>query len=206
MHSIEDPAEVTAAFDALDAAVAGIAALNLVGHDPAVRLRALEQLETSRRRQTVVGHDVVASLANEDPAEVGGPAHKVVADWLRISCAEACRRLREAKQLSPRLTLTGKELPPELPATAQVWRDGLLDGQHVRVIETFVRDLPDALPVDAVEKAERFLARQATKLRPISWKRWRTSARCGSTRTGNSPSPTARVSGDSRGAASAPTG
>jgi Domain of unknown function (DUF222) len=166
MHSIEDPAEVTAAFDALDAAVAGIAALNLVGHDPAVRLRALEQLETSRRRQTVVGHDMVASLANEDPAEVGGPVHKVVADWLRISCAEACRRLREAKQLSPRLTLTGKELPPELPATAQVWRDGLLDGQHVRVIETFVRDLPDALPVDAVEKAERFLARQATKLRP----------------------------------------
>jgi Domain of unknown function (DUF222) len=166
MHSIEDPAEVTAAFDALDAAVAGIAALNLVGHDPAVRLRALEQLETSRRRQTVVGHDVVASLANEDPAEVGGPVHKVVADWLRISCAEACRRLREAKQLSPRLTLTGEELPPELPATARVWRDGLLDGQHVRVIETFVRDLPDALPVDAVEKAERFLARQATKLRP----------------------------------------
>ena len=113
-----------------------------------------------------MGHDVIAGLAKEDPADIGGPVHKVVADWLRISCAEACRRLRDAKQLSPRLTLTGEELPPELPATAQVWRDGLLDGQHVRVIQTFVRDLPDAVPVDTVEKAERFLARQATKLRP----------------------------------------
>jgi hypothetical protein len=166
MHSIEDPAEVTAAFAALDAAVASLGALNLTGLDPAIRLRALERLETSCRRQAVLGHDVIASLAKEDPANVGSPVHKAVADWLRISCAEACRRLREAKQLSPRLTLTGDELPPELPATAQVWRDGLLDGQHVRVIQTFVRDLPDTIPVDAVEKAERFLARQATKLRP----------------------------------------
>jgi hypothetical protein len=166
MHSIEDPAEMSAAFDALDAAVAGIAALNLTGLDPAIRLRALERLETSGRRQTVESHDVIASLAKEDPGDIGGPVHKVVADWLRISCAEASRRLREAKQLSPRLTLTGEELPPELPATAQAWRDGLLDGQHVRVIQTFVRDLPDAIRVDAVEKAERFLARQATKLRP----------------------------------------
>jgi hypothetical protein len=166
MHSIEDPAEVTAAFDALDAAVASLGALNLTGLDPAIRLRGLERLETSGRQQAVMGHDVIASLAKEDPADVGGPVHKVVADWLRISCAEACRRLREAKQLSPRLTLTGEELPPELPATAQVWRDGLLDGQHVRVIQTFIRDLPDAIPVDAAEKAERFLARQATKLRP----------------------------------------
>jgi Domain of unknown function (DUF222) len=113
-----------------------------------------------------VGHDVIAGLTKEDPADIGGPVHKVVADWLRISCAEACRRLRDAIQLSPRSTLTGEELPPELPATAQVWRDGLLDGQHVRVIQAFVRDLPDAVPVDTVEKAERFLARQATKLRP----------------------------------------
>ena len=42
----------------------------------------------------------------------------------------------------------------------------MLDGQHLRVIQTFVRDLPQDIPVDAVEKAERFLARQATQLRP----------------------------------------
>ena len=160
------PAEVTAALEAQDAADAAIRRLNFDVLSPAIRLRVLEHMETSRRRQIAVSHDVIAGLEKEDPAAIGGPVHKVVADWLRISCAEACRRLREAKQLSPRLTLTGQELPPELPATAQAWRDGMLDGQHLRVIQKFVRDLPEAVPVDAVEKAERFLARKATELRP----------------------------------------
>ncbi len=157
---------MTAAFDAFDAADAAICGLNFDALSPAVRLRVLERMETVRRRQIAVSHDVIAGLAKEDPADIGGPVHKVVADWLRISCAEACRRLRDAKQLSPRLTLTGQELPPELPATAKAWRDGMLDGQHLRVIQTFVRDLPEAIPVDTVEQAEQFLARQATKLRP----------------------------------------
>ena len=166
MHSIQAPPEVAAAFDAFEAAEARIRELSFEALSPAVRLRALERMETSRRRQIAWSHDVIAGLAEEDPADVGGPVHKVVADWLRISCAEACRRLRDVKQLSSRLTLTGQELPPELPATAQAWRDGLLDGQHLRVIQTFVRDLPEDVPVDTVAKAERFLARQAVKLRP----------------------------------------
>lgn len=166
MHSITAPPEVDAAFDALDTAVAAIAGLNFDALAPAIRLRALERMETSRRRQIAASHDVMAGLEKEDPADVGGPVHKVIADWLRISCAEAGRRLHDAQQLSPRLTLTGQELPPELPATAEAWRDGMLDGQHLRVIQTFFRDLPEATPVDTVEKAERFLARQALELRP----------------------------------------
>ena len=166
MGSMVAPPEVDAGLDALDAAVGVLAELNFDTLPPAVRLRALERMETARRRQIAVSHDVIAGVAKEDPADVGGPVHKVVADWLRISCAEACRRMRDVKQLSSRLTLTGQELPPELPATAEAWRDGMLDGQHLRVIQTFIRDLPEAVPVDTVEKAERFLARQAVKLRP----------------------------------------
>jgi hypothetical protein len=166
MGSIAVPDDVATALDELDAAATKIAGLNFGALAPAVRLRVLERMEASRRRQVAVGHDVIAGLADEDRADVGGPVHKVVADWLRISYAEACRRLRDAKQLSPRLTITGQELPPELPATAGAWREGMLDGQHVRVIQTFVRDLPEAIPVDTVEKAERFLARQALTLRP----------------------------------------
>jgi hypothetical protein len=166
MGSIEVPAELDAGLDALDAAAAIIAECDLDALSPAVRLRTLQRMETSRRRQVAVSHDVIAGLEKEDFADLGGPVHKVVADWLRISPAEACRRLRDAKQLSPRLTLSGQELPPELPATAQAWRDGTLDGQHLRVIQTFSRDLPETTPVDTVEKVERFLARQAAKLRP----------------------------------------
>jgi hypothetical protein len=160
------PSEVAAALDALDAAVATIGGLNLDRYDDATRLCALERLETARRRQVVASHDLVAGLVNKDPADVGGPVHKVIADWLRISCAETRRRIRDADQLSPRVTITGETFPPELPATAQAWRAGLLDQQHLRVIQTFVRDLPVDTPVDTVEHAEFFLAQQSAKLRP----------------------------------------
>jgi Domain of unknown function (DUF222) len=157
---------IDAAFDALDAAVAAIGELHLDGCDPVIRLRALERLETARRRQAVMSHDLIAGLAKADPADVGGPVHKVIADWLRITCAEARRRMRDAEQLAPRVTLTGETLPPELPATALAWRAGMLDQQHLRVIQAFVRDLPVDTPVDTVERAESFLATQAATLRP----------------------------------------
>jgi Domain of unknown function (DUF222) len=97
MCPIQAPAEIAEAFEALDAAEAAIGGLDFDVLSPAVRLRALERLETARRRQIAVSHDVIAGLAKEDPADIGGPVHKVVADWLRISCAEACRRLRDAR-------------------------------------------------------------------------------------------------------------
>ncbi|WP_322860033.1 HNH endonuclease signature motif containing protein [Mycobacterium europaeum] len=166
MSSIELPSEVAAALEARDAADAAVRELNFDALSPVVRLRVLECLETSRRRQVATSHDLIAGLAREDPGDLGGPVHKVIGDWLRISYAEACRRVRDARQLSTRLTLTGEALPPELPATARAWRNGLLNGQHLRVIQTFVRDLPDATPADQVDAAERFLARQAVGLRP----------------------------------------
>ncbi|MBO0880778.1 MAG: HNH endonuclease [Mycobacterium sp.] len=164
--NVDAPPEVTIALDALDAAAAAIGELNLDNYDPAIRLRTLERLETVRRQQAVASHDIIAGLSKEDRADIGGPVHKVVADWLRITCAEARRRLRDAEQLAPRVSLTGQTLPPHLPATAAAWRTGALDEQHLRVINTFMRDLPDATAPETVEHAERFLAEQANELRP----------------------------------------
>jgi hypothetical protein len=168
MHSINVivPPQVDEAFNALDACVAKVGGLNLGNYAPTARLHALERLETARRQLAVPSLDLIGGLVHEDPADVGGPVRKVIADWLRISCTEARRRIRDAEQLTSRVTITGQTLPPTLPATAQVWRDGLLDPQHLRVIQTFVRDLPADTPGDTVESAERFLAEQSTKLRP----------------------------------------
>lgn len=160
MHSI------SAALDALDDAVARLKEVDLAAGDAVARLRALERLEAAHRLQIVASHDLIAELVDEDPADIGGPVHKVIADWLRISCAEARRRIRDGAQLRSRITISGDTLPPELPATAQIWRDGLLDPQHLKVIQTFVRDLPSDTPPGTVEDAERFLAEQASALRP----------------------------------------
>jgi Domain of unknown function (DUF222) len=168
MCSIRGAAPPTpeAALEALDVAVAAMRELHFDRFAPDVRLRALERMETSRRLQVAVSHDVIGGLEKEQPADLGGPVYKVIADWLRISLAEGRRRVNDAAQLSPRITLTGQQLPPDLPATAQAWRDGALDGQHLRVIQSFFRDLPEATPADTVEEAEKFLAQQATKVRP----------------------------------------
>jgi hypothetical protein len=161
-----EPSQVNCALDALDAAVERIGELSFEACSAALRLHVLERLETARRRQSVLSHDLIAGLTNEDPVEMGGPAAQVIANTLRITCAEARRRLRTAAQLTPRTTLTGQPLPPELPATATAWRHGHLDDAHLHVIASFVRELPQATPAAVAERAEHFLAHNATTLRP----------------------------------------
>ena len=155
------------ALDALDAALQRLTELSLHTGSTTVQLRTLHRLETARRRHSVISHDLIHTLAHDDDrAALGGPAHQVIADTLRISGAEARRRIRTAAHLAERTTLTGQPLPPALPATATAWRHGHLDDHHVQVIATFCRELPEATPVDVVERAEHFLAEHATTLRP----------------------------------------
>jgi hypothetical protein len=66
----------------------------------------------------------------------------------------------------PRTTLTGEVLPPALPATTRAWNAGLLDTEHLRVIQRFHRDLPEDIHPGAVARAEAFLAGKAVELRP----------------------------------------
>lgn len=94
------------------------------------------------------------------------PLGIALADVLRISPAEARRRVRNAAQLAPRTTLTGELLPPALPETAKVWHEGQIDGEHLEVIQKFFRNLPGHVPPVAVERAEKSLAEHARELRP----------------------------------------
>jgi Domain of unknown function (DUF222) len=166
MGSMTAAVQVAARLDALHAAVAGLRELNHTALDPVARCQTLQSLETAQRLQTVLSHDIIHSLTFEDPAHIGGPVHQVVADWCRITPTHARRRVKDAAQLSPRVTLTGQQLPPQLPATAQQWRQGLLDPAHLRVIQTFVRELPTNTPTPIAEHAEQLLAHHATQLRP----------------------------------------
>ena len=157
---------VVEAFAALDAAVAAVAALDWDRLPALERLDALDRLETAQRRQRTCSHTIAGSLDRNDDGQIGPILYRVIADVIRITTAESRRRLRDAAQLHPRTTLTGTPMPPELPATAAAWNAGHLDMDHLRVIQKFLRDLPEHIAPAEVEKAEAFLADKATLLRP----------------------------------------
>ena len=157
---------VSAAFAAVDAAVAALGALDWDALPIRERLEGLDRLETVRRRTAATALGLVGSVERSGERTLGGVAAKVIADVVRISPAEARRRIRDAGQLQPRTTLTGDVLAPALPATATAWDAGLLDVEHLRTIQGFIKDLPEDIPAAAVEKAEAFLAGKAAELRP----------------------------------------
>ncbi len=157
---------VAEAFTAVEAAVEALGALDWDGLAVRERLEAVDRLETVRRRASAVSLDLVGSVQRSKEPALGGACAKVIADVIRVSPREARHRLRDAEQLQPRTTLTGEVLAAALPATAEAWNAGVLDVEHVRVVQGFIRDLPEDLHPEEVRKAEAFLAEKAAELRP----------------------------------------
>ena len=157
---------VAEAQQAIDAALDTLAAVDLSALNPQDLLGLAEHCETLHRRHSVIRHDISREVHQRDCSDLGGAPHKVLADWLRITPAEAHRRNRITEPLTPRTTLRGEALPPRQPAAAEAWRAGILDSEHLRVIQRFLADLPAGVDYAARAKAEAFLAEQARALRP----------------------------------------
>ena len=130
------------------------------------RLAAVDAMETAARRMRAASGTAMGSLACETTETLGDRPNKVIADKLRISPAEAKRRLREAGLLAERATLTGQPVPPILEGTAKQWHAGALDPEHVKVIAGCLADLPASTPFDKKQWAESFLSDKAVQLRP----------------------------------------
>lgn len=166
-----DPVEVEASLDDLEAALTRVAELGVDVLSIAPRLDAMSRLEAVQRRVTALSHQTALSIAKEDESVLGDAAHRVIADRLRISVAEARRRIRDAGQLAPRPTLIGPMLAPELPATAAQWQAGVLDGEHLRVIQRFFSEVAGHVDAGQREACEEFLADKAAELRPDQLRR-----------------------------------
>lgn len=158
--------QVSAALDSIGAAIDVLVGVDLESLKADDLIDLAERCEHLHRRQTVVRGDICRQLHRRDVSELGGAPLKVLADWLRITPTEARRRADRVEPLSPRTTLTGEPLPPRQPATAEAWRAGLLDTEHVKVIQRFLAELPIDVPDDVVRTAEAFLAEHARELRP----------------------------------------
>jgi hypothetical protein len=154
-------------FDALRDAVSRILAHSYDAVTTPERLTLLERLERETRRLRVPGHQLINQLLEQsDAAELGGRLPHVLADRLRITRAEASRRVAEAADLGPRRALSGQPLAPLLTATAAAERAGHIGAAHVHVIRRFFTHLPTAVDAGTRESAEQHLAELSTRFRP----------------------------------------
>ena len=138
--------EVVEVLDALAAAMTRALDLRFDALTTPEWLRILERLEGVRRQQPAIEHALINQLAaHAEATELGGKLPAALADRLRISRAEASRRIHEAADLGERRALNGEPLPPVLPATAAAQRHGQLGAGHVAVIRAFFHRLPDVV-------------------------------------------------------------
>src|SRR6201985_522146 len=130
------------------------------------RVAVLERLERFRRWQPAIEHALITALSGGEPAVLGGRLAPMLANRLRISRAEASRRVHEAADLGERRALNGEPLPPALPATAEAQRSGDLGAGHVAGIRSFFHRLAHFVDIETWHKAEAQLARLGTEHRP----------------------------------------
>ncbi|KAA0100557.1 HNH endonuclease, partial [Mycolicibacterium sp. P1-5] len=84
--------EVGEALDAIDAALTTLAKVDVAGLAVMDVLELAARCEKATRHHDVVRYDLSLELHRRDINEIGGKAGKVLADWLRITPAEARRR------------------------------------------------------------------------------------------------------------------
>ncbi|EUA06392.1 hypothetical protein I546_5579 [Mycobacterium kansasii 732] len=165
MGSDREP--VVAVLDRLDDAIDDLTELSFEALTTPERLRVLERLERAARRLPAAQHALINQIGEQaSEEELGGKLPAALAGRLRITRAEAGRRVAEAAELGARRALTGEPLAPQLSATAAAQRDGHIGEGHVRVIRDFFRHLPAEVDFATREKAEAHLARLATQFGP----------------------------------------
>ena len=111
-------------------------------------------LERVYRQIPAVQHRVMAAVrAQAGPADLGARTWRdALGIRLRLSEAEAGRRLAEGDVLAPRRGLTGEPLDPVCPATSAAQARGDISGEHVRIITATMGKLP--VGVDAATRAD----------------------------------------------------
>ncbi len=131
------------------------------------RMRVLARVERMTRRLRTPQHRLINQLdAQAGKEELGGTLRGALADRLRITKAEAGRRVEEAADLGERRALTAEPLEPRLPATAPAQRDGAIGDAHTKVIRSFFAHLPAEVDHCTREAADTDLARRARQYRP----------------------------------------
>ena len=131
-------------------------------------LAVADRLEALNRRKAMLGHRIVGRLAAEcAPRDLGAKSMaEVLSRRLRISRAEARRRIGDAALLAERTAMTGEKLTPVLEHVAAGVACGTIGTEHVRIIRKFFKHLPAAVDAGTRAAAEADLASIASDCGP----------------------------------------
>jgi Domain of unknown function (DUF222)/HNH endonuclease len=133
-------------------------------------LAALVDGEAALRR--AYGHqlELVGELVARDLARSQGYRSSVhlLRDLVRVSRAEAERRVVHAEAVTAVCAVAGPELPPPLPAVAGAVRTGEIGAEHLEVIRRTVKDLPSHLAPADREVVEQTLVEAARSLDSVA--------------------------------------
>ncbi|OBK29860.1 hypothetical protein A5634_17565 [Mycobacterium asiaticum] len=159
--------EIVEVFDALDNAADLLCEMSFDALTTREWMATLDRLERVVRRLQTPQHALINQLsAHASEEELGAKLRAALADRLRITKADASRRIAEAEDLGQRRAMTGEPLPPRLTATAAAQRKGLIGDGHIKVIRDFLTHLPADVDPGTREAAEADLAGKATEFRP----------------------------------------
>ena len=159
--------EIGAALDAVDAGYARLRAACSDSVGNAFRVDVAERLERQHRINRGLMYRVFGELIDppDGPDDPDLPAGTVISKllWqrLRISSADIKRRMTVAARIRPRRTLTGPELPAELPELAAAVEAGHVGEDHITAVCKALDALPSAIPADKKDVCEKILVRHA---------------------------------------------
>ena len=148
---------------ALSVAITELMSAPLSSLAEAELLDTMRLVEQARRQLEYLDNLLVAEVeARNVPARyvLRGTSY-FLSGLLTLSPAESSRRVRQARELGPRATLTGDRLQPLLPAVAAARADGTITAQHADVIAAAVGRVRSHLPTGELAEIEGFLVEQA---------------------------------------------
>ncbi|SLH68351.1 Conserved protein of uncharacterised function possible rep13e12 repeat protein [Mycobacteroides abscessus subsp. massiliense] len=131
-------------------------------------LAVLARLEVVQRRLASRGLGLISAVTGQaSPMQLGGTSYaEVLSRRLHMGKGAARRRIADAELLAPRRAITGEQLAPQLPHTAQALGRGDIGEEHLRIIRHFFDRLPVVVDAATREAAEAQLAVMATQFRP----------------------------------------
>lgn len=153
-------------------------------------LHELREVESRMRRDYSTALELISELDIRDGArECGYPGlAQLLKDVLRVSTAEAKRRIQHANTVTEVPLVSGGAIAAPLPATAAALREGELGAEHVGVIAKTLSALPPHVSPAQREAAEASLVDAARATDPATLTTFATQLRAYLDQDGTPPS------------------